>query len=86
MLPCPDASCARNQSVSGDVVHARNTARTAEQTEIALFWVEQSPEGFNRIARIIAEQRHLDAWDSARLLAVLQMGEFDSYATNFDSK
>ena len=62
------------------------TARTAEQTEIALFWVEQSPEGFNRIARIIAEQRHLDAWDAARLLAVLQMGEFDSYATNFDSK
>src|SRR6185437_10628658 len=46
----------------------------------------QSPEGFNRIARIIAEQRHLDAWDAARLLAVLQMGEFDSYATNFDSK
>jgi len=48
--------------------------------------VEQSPEGFNRIARIIAEQRHLDAWDSARLLAVLQMGEFDLYATNFESK
>ena len=62
------------------------TERTAEQTEIALFWVEQSPEGFNRIARIIAEQRHLDAWDSARLLAVLQMGEFDSYATNLESK
>ena len=62
------------------------TARTAEQTEIALFWAEQSPEGWNRVARIIAAQRHLDAWDSARLLAVLQMGEFDSYATNLESK
>ena len=62
------------------------TERTAEQTEIALFWVEQSPEGFNRIARVIAGQRKLDAWDTARLLALLQMGEFDSYATNLESK
>ena len=62
------------------------TERTAEQTEIALFWVEQSPEGWNRIARVIAGQRNLDAWETARLLAALQMGEFDSYATNFDSK
>lgn len=62
------------------------TARSPEQTEIALFWVENSPEGFNRIARIVADQKNLDAWESARLLALLQMGQFDSYATNFDSK
>jgi hypothetical protein len=61
-------------------------ARSPEQTEIGLFWLENSPTGFNRIARIVAEQRHLDAWDTARLLALLQMGQFDSYATNFDSK
>jgi hypothetical protein len=61
-------------------------ARTAPQTEIALFWLENSPTGWNRIARIVADQRNLDAWDTARLLALLQMGEFDSYATNFDSK
>ena len=62
------------------------TARTAQQTEIALFWLENSPTGWNRIARIVADQRQLDAWDTARMLALLQMGEFDSYATNFDSK
>ena len=62
------------------------TARTTAQTEIALFWLENSPTGWNRIARIVAEQRQLDAWDTARLLALLQIGEFDSYATNFDSK
>jgi hypothetical protein len=61
-------------------------ARTAVQTEIALFWVESSPAGWNRIARIVASQRQLDAWDTARLLALLQMGEFDSYATNLESK
>jgi hypothetical protein len=62
------------------------TARTPEQTEIALFWVENSPEGFNRIARIVADQKNLDPWETARLLALLQMGQFDSYVTNFESK
>jgi hypothetical protein len=61
-------------------------ARSALQTEVALFWVENSPTGFNRIARIVADQRNLDAWDTARLLALLQIGEFDSYAANFESK
>jgi hypothetical protein len=62
------------------------TERSAEQTEIALFWVEQSPEMFNRVGRVVAGQRKLDAWATARLLALLQMGEFDSYATNLESK
>ncbi|HVF40793.1 MAG TPA: vanadium-dependent haloperoxidase [Gemmatimonadaceae bacterium] len=61
-------------------------ARTSTQTEIALFWLENSPTGWNRIAAIVADQRNLDAWDSARLFALLQMGEFDSYATNLESK
>lgn len=60
--------------------------RTATQTEIALFWMENSPTGWNRIARTIADQRNLDAWDTARLLALLQMGEFDSYSTSLESK
>ncbi len=62
------------------------TARTSLQTEIGLFWVENSPTGWNRIAAIAADQRNLDAWNTARLFALLQMGEFDSYASNFDSK
>jgi hypothetical protein len=62
------------------------TARTAAQTEIGLFWLENSPTGFNRIALVVAAQRNLDAWETARLLALLEMGEFDSYATNLESK
>jgi hypothetical protein len=62
------------------------SARSAEQTEIALFWMESSPVGWNRIARVIANQRQLDAWDTARLFALLQMGEFDAYTTSADSK
>jgi hypothetical protein len=62
------------------------SARTPEQTEIALFWVENSPTGWNRIARIVADHRNLDAWETARLFALLEIGEFDAYATNFESK
>ena len=61
-------------------------ARTADQTEIARFWLENSPAGWNRVARVIAEQRHLDGAETARLLAVLQMGEFDAYTTSLESK
>ncbi|MBL8980703.1 MAG: hypothetical protein JNL26_00870, partial [Gemmatimonadetes bacterium] len=61
-------------------------ARTAEQGEIALFWVESSPAAWNRIARTIATQRRLNAWDAARLFALLQMAEFDVYATTMESK
>jgi hypothetical protein len=61
-------------------------ARSPEQTEIALFWMENSPPGWNRIARILAAQRHLDAWDTARLFALLQMGEFDALSTSLESK
>jgi hypothetical protein len=61
-------------------------ARTPTQTEIALFWMENSPTGWNRIARAVAEQQNLDAADAARLFAVLQMGEFDAYTSSLEAK
>jgi hypothetical protein len=62
------------------------TARSAEQSEIALFWMENSPTGWNRIARTIASQRNLGALDAARLFAVLQIGEFDAYTSSLEAK
>jgi hypothetical protein len=61
-------------------------ARSATQTEIAKFWVENSPTGWNRIARTIAQQAHLGAREMARLFALLQMGEFDAYASALEAK
>ncbi|MBK8249660.1 MAG: vanadium-dependent haloperoxidase [Gemmatimonadetes bacterium] len=61
-------------------------ARTAEQSEIALFWVENSPAAWNRIARTLVIQHGLNGWAAARLFALLQMGEFDVYATTLESK
>jgi PAP2 superfamily len=61
-------------------------ARSAAQTEIARFWVENSPTGWNRIARTVVDARGLDAWDTARALALVQLAEFDAYTTSLESK
>lgn len=63
-----------------------SSTRTADQTEIAKFWVESSPQGWNRIAVNIIEQKNMGAWQVARLLALLQMGEADAYIASFDAK
>lgn len=59
-----------------------SSARTAEQTEIARFWFE-GPGAWYRIARAVAEARGLDAWDSARALAVTSLAMADTYIAGF---
>ena len=60
--------------------------RTADQTEIAKFWIESSPAAWNRVARTVAGNAHYDAWETARLLALVQLAEFDSYVASLESK
>ncbi len=62
------------------------SARTADQTEIALFWFESSPSLWNRIARTVADARGIDLWDQARLFALLNMAMADGYVGTFDTK
>ena len=68
---------------------ANSTVRTADQTHLALFWAEDSPIGWNRIARnIISKQGgdDIDAWKAARLFALLQMAEADAYIGSCEAK
>jgi hypothetical protein len=60
--------------------------RTAEQTEIALFWVESSPLQWNRIARTVAAEEGLDLWEQARLFGLLNMALADGYVGSFETK
>ena len=60
--------------------------RTAEQTEIALFWVESSPLQWNRIGRIVAADEGLDLWEQARLFGLLNMALADGYVGSFETK
>ena len=55
-----------------------STVRTPDQTEIARFWFE-GPGNWNTIARAVATTRKLDAADSARLLALMNLAMADSY-------
>jgi len=66
------------KSIGGQI----SQARTAEQTEIARFWF-QGPPSMYQIARTVATQRRLDAWDSARLLGLMSMVMADGYIAGF---
>jgi hypothetical protein len=62
------------------------SARTADQTEVARFWVESSPLRWNRIARSVATRKGLDLWENARLFGLLNMALADGYVATFDTK
>ena len=62
------------------------SARTADQTQIADFWVESSPLRWNRIARTVAPGAGFDVWENARLFALLNVALADGYIGSFESK
>jgi hypothetical protein len=73
------------KSLGGDGI-TTPSARTADQTEIALFWLESSPLKWNRIARTVSADAELDLWENARLFALLNMALADGYIAMKDSK
>jgi hypothetical protein len=62
------------------------SARTDDQTQIALFWLESSPLKWSRIARTVATDKELNMWESARLFAILDMALADGYVAMSASK
>ena len=73
------------KSLGGDDVTSPS-ARTADETEIALFWWESSPLKWNRIARSVSTDRGLTLWENARLFGLLNMALADGYVAMVDSK
>jgi len=55
------------------------SARTADQTKIALFWYESSPLKWSRIARAVSIKKGLNLWENARLFGLLNMALADGY-------
>jgi hypothetical protein len=62
------------------------SARTADQTELGLFWVESSPLAWNRIARSVSADQGLDLWENARLFGLLNLAMADGYIGSWDTK
>jgi hypothetical protein len=59
-----------------------STVRTDDQTQIARFWFE-GPGAWNTIARTVATTRKLDAHDSARALALVNLAMADAFIAGF---
>jgi len=55
-----------------------STVRTAEQTEIGLFWTEHTGQQYARAFRNLATQKGLGTSDTARLMAMLWTGYADA--------
>lgn len=62
------------------------TARTPEQSQIAEFWFENTASSINRLARTLIIENELNGWESARLIALLEMGVMDSFIASFREK
>jgi hypothetical protein len=85
-LPLAGAAYARDLAQVRDIGHATSKTRTADQSEIARFWYEDSPLGWNRIANTVVRQRGLDAWESARAFALVHFAMADGFIAGFDAK
>jgi hypothetical protein len=65
---------------------AASRTRTPEQTEIAKYWYEDTTKGWNRITREVVAARGLDAWESARLFALVNVAIADGFIAGFETK
>jgi hypothetical protein len=68
-----------------------STTRTADQSEIALFWndgvgTETPPGHWNSIAQVLAEGADLSLVESARLFALLSITTADAAIASWDNK
>jgi len=84
--PLTSPAYARDFAYIKDIGHLNSTTRSAEQTEIAKFWYEDSTLGWNRIANTVIRQRGIDAWDAARAFALVHFAMADGFIAGFDEK
>ncbi len=59
--------------------------RTAEQTDIAYYWLGGDGQTWNDAARSLAAKRHLNAWRLARLVSHVALARADALIASFES-
>ena len=85
--PAVDSERARGDIEVVRAVGAKEgSTRNEEQSEISRFWYENSTQGWNRIARVVAEAHGLDLHENARLFALVNMAMADGFIAGFDAK
>ncbi len=61
---------------------------TADQRSLGIFWAENSSRGWNSVGRevLINNNKYYNAWEVARLFALMHIAIADAYIAVFDSK
>jgi hypothetical protein len=85
-LPVTGARYARDFAHVKEIGRIDSRTRSAEQSEIAKFWYEDSPLGWNRIANTVARQQALDPWQAARAFALVNFAMADGFIAGFEAK
>jgi len=63
-----------------------STQRTPAQTEMGLFFIDNVANSINRVLRILAVRQRLDGWETARMMALVHMAQFDAVQSSFEGK
>lgn len=63
-----------------------STSRTQEQAEMGIFFLDNVASSINRALRILSARNNLDCWETARLLALVHMAQFDAVQSSFEGK
>ncbi len=71
-----------------DLGELNSTVRTQDQKSLGIFWAENTARGWNNVAReaLKTKGKVLDAFEAARLFAILHIAIADAYISVFDSK
>ena len=76
----------RDYTVTRVLGAADSTARTPKQTEIGIFWTENTAQQYSRLFTNLASQNHLNLPDTARFMAILWTGFADAGIGCFNAK
>lgn len=81
------AQYARDYNETKSLGGVRSTARTPEQSNAVKFWSQPNiMEAWNQVARQAVDARRLGLAESARLLAIMSMGNANSFIVDWDAK
>jgi hypothetical protein len=80
------AQYARDFNEIKEIGSATSSTRTADQTNLALFWVSTAPQIWNPAARQVAKAKGLTLSQNARLLALLNLAGADAFIASWDAK
>lgn len=63
-----------------------STVRSQEKTDLGVFFIDNISNVMNRVARTMSVSESLDGWETARLLALTHMVQFDAHLSSFEGK